>query len=197
MINTGIIILAAGSSSRLGQPKQLLIHKGKTLLQHVYDEALKTNISTIIIVCGSNAQLITENLNHKAIVIKNEGWHNGIASSISAGVSKLLKLNPQTEKFILSVCDQPFINAKLFENLIKEHTKTGKGIIASVYAGTLGTPVLFHEKYVNELMALQGNEGAKKLLKIYQYDLASISFENGEIDIDTTDDYLKLLKSEN
>lgn len=195
MKNTGIIILAAGSSSRLGQPKQLLIYKGKTLLQHVHDEALKAKISSILIVCGSNAKLISENINsNKAIIITNKEWHQGIASSIHVGISELLKQNPQTEKFILSVCDQPFISSKLFENLIKEYKRTGMGILASFYADTKGTPVLFHKKYANELMALQGNEGAKKLFKIYQYDFASVPFENGEIDVDTLDDYLRLMK---
>ena len=117
-----------------------------------------------------------------------------MASSIVKGLNELLRLNPNVEECILAVCDQPFVTSLVFENLIKEYHKTGKEITASAYSETLGTPVLFHKKYFDELLDLKGQEGAKKLIKKYQNDVVSIPFEKGSIDIDTEEDYNKLFE---
>lgn len=97
------------------------------------------------------------------------------------------------ENCILCVCDQPYISAILLQQLLDKKKTSGKKIIACSYAETLGTPVLFNKKYFSALMNLQGDEGAKKLLSVYSDDVAPISFEKGEFDIDTKKDYEKLL----
>ncbi|WP_343694524.1 nucleotidyltransferase family protein [Flavobacterium sp.] len=191
---TGIVILAAGNSSRLGRPKQLLEYKESTLLKNTVSEALKVPNSFVLVVTGANKEIIEKELNSAEITLCfNAEWENGMSSSIVKGVNELLHLNPDSEQCIITVCDQPFISNLVFENLISEHHKTQKNIVASTYSETLGTPVLFHKKHFNELLGLKGQEGAKKIIKKYSEDTVSVSFEKGNIDIDTEEDYDKLL----
>lgn len=191
---TGIIILAAGSSSRLGRPKQLLEYNKSTLLRNTVSEAVKVPDSFVIVVTGANKDIIEKELNSAQITACfNPEWESGMASSIVKGLNEALNLNPDCGQCIFAVCDQPFVTHFIFENLINEYHKTGKGIIASSYSETLGTPVLFRQKYFDELLDLKGQEGAKKLIKKYAEDTASIPFEKGNIDIDTEEDYDKLI----
>ncbi|MBE8726176.1 nucleotidyltransferase family protein [Flavobacterium hungaricum] len=190
----GIVILAAGNSSRLGQPKQLLKFREKSLLENSILEASKTANSIVVAVLGSHHELIENEIPDAEITkILNSEWESGMASSIVKGLSKLLELDPDCEQCIFAVCDQPFITTSIFERLIAEFQKTNSGIIASAYSDILGTPVLFHRKYFTELLGLKGKEGAKKLLKKYSDDLVSVPFEKGSIDIDTEEDYNKLI----
>ncbi|MET3027037.1 nucleotidyltransferase family protein [Flavobacterium sp. UW10123] len=191
---TAIIILAAGNSSRLGRPKQLLKYKESTLLKNTISEALKVQNSFLIVVTGANHDAIEKELNlSETIFTFNSDWESGMSSSIVKGISELLLLNPDCERCILAVCDQPFVTNAVFENLINESYKAEKGIAASAYSETLGTPVLFHQKYFKELLDLKGQEGAKKLIKKYSQDVVSIPFEKGNVDIDTEEDYSQLI----
>ncbi|PWS29964.1 nucleotidyltransferase family protein [Pedobacter paludis] len=192
-MDTGVIILAAGNSSRLGRPKQLLELNGKTLISHVIEEAENAKIQVIAVVTGSNSDLIQQEIKDKKIlIVDNQSWEIGMASGINAGLSALLNFNNKIESIIISVCDQPFISRAIFDSLIDAKNNTNKGIVASHYQNIIGTPVLFDKKYFGDLKALTGEEGAKKILKVYPNDLVSVPFENGEIDIDTQSDYLNL-----
>ena len=191
---TAIIILAAGNSSRLGRPKQLLKYKESTLLQNTISEALKVQNSFVIVVTGSNHDLITKEFHSPELTFTfNPDWVTGMASSIGKGITELILLNPDCEQCILAVCDQPFVTTIVFENLILESAETEKGIAASAYSETLGTPVLFKKKYFEELWELKGQEGAKKIIKKYAEDVVSVPFEKGNIDIDTEEDYSQLM----
>ena len=191
---TGIIILAAGNSSRLGKPKQLLTYQNSTLLKHILEEASGVKDTIVIVVTGSNHELIeAEIVSSEVKTVFNPDWELGMSSSINAGLTKLLYLFPEIEKCIFTVCDQPFVTTAIFENLITKYQKTGKGILASSYAETLGTPVLFDKKYFKALLELKGQEGAKKIIHRFLEDTTSVPFEKGNIDIDTEDDYNKLL----
>ncbi|WP_316838483.1 nucleotidyltransferase family protein [Pedobacter gandavensis] len=192
-MKTGIIILAAGNSSRLGKPKQLLNYQGETLLTIVSKAAMQSSCEPIVIVLGAYATEISaqHRLSELTYVI-NENWEAGMSSSIAVGMSAILKHAEDLEQVIIAVSDQPFINAEIFENLIKKQQESGKGIIASSYAETWGTPALFNKKYFHQLLSLNGNQGAKHLLKLYQKDCSSLNFELGYVDIDTTSDYNNL-----
>lgn len=191
---TGIVILAAGNSSRLGQPKQLLAYKNTSLLNNTILQASLVQNTAIIVVTGANHELVEKEITtSKTTIIFNPNWQSGMSTSISKGLTELLRLYPEIEKCIFAVCDQPFVTTAIFENLISEHNKNNNGIVASAYSDTLGTPVLFHKKYFNELQELKGQEGAKKIINKFRDDTVSISFEKGNIDIDTEEDYLKLI----
>jgi molybdenum cofactor cytidylyltransferase len=191
---TGIVILAAGNSSRLGQPKQLLAYKNTSLLNNTISQASLVQNTAIIVVTGANHELVEKEITtSKTTIIFNPNWQSGMSTSISKGLTELLRLYPEIEKCIFAVCDQPFVTTAIFENLISEHNKNNNGIVASGYSDTLGTPVLFYKKYFNELLELKGQEGAKKIINKFRDDTVSISFEKGNIDIDTEEDYLKLI----
>jgi molybdenum cofactor cytidylyltransferase len=191
-IRTGVIILAAGSSSRLGQPKQLLEFKGKTLLEIAVEAAQNSLADSSVIVLGANADLIVEKILHtKVDRVVNENWENGMASSMQKGLKYLME-NSEPDQVILMLSDQPFVDSKIPNLLIKNKLNTSSEIIACSYNGTFGVPVLFTKKYFPELLSLTGNEGAKKLVMAHQDDLHAIDFPKGAIDIDTIEDYLKL-----
>jgi molybdenum cofactor cytidylyltransferase len=190
---TAIIILAAGSSSRLGQPKQLLAYKNATLLRNSINEASAVPNTIICAVTGSHKDLIEKEVQDFEIKIShNPDWESGMSSSIKKGLTDLLTEYPDCESCIFAVCDQPFVTHAVFENLISEYQKSHKGIIASAYAETLGTPVLFDKKYFNELLQLKGQEGAKKIITRFTEDVIAVPFEKGNIDIDTMEDYSSL-----
>ena len=194
MNNTGIIILAAGSSRRFGKPKQLLHFNNKTLIQHTIDEAVNSDAGTIVVVTGDHAEEVSKAIgNKKVTVIFNDDWKDGMASGIVTGLKKAITLNNDLEKVIIAVCDQPFISAALFQQLYKKQNESTQHIVASFYAETVGTPALFTQKYFDDLMSLQGDEGAKKILKANTDNVASIDFPQGNIDIDTQKDYDDLL----
>jgi len=196
MNNTGIVILAAGSSSRLGNMKQLLSFRGKTLLQHVIDEAAGVGAQPIVVVTGANAGKVASSVaDNKVNIVENKNWQDGMASGIVAGVRQIIKLDKDIKKIILAVCDQPYVSSALFDQLEQLQNKSAKPIVASAYADTVGTPALFSTTFFDQLLSLKGDEGAKKILKNNINDVATVDFPKGEIDIDTQEDYQTLLNT--
>lgn len=194
MNNTGIAILAAGNSSRLGTPKQGLLYKGKTLLQQTVDKAIEAGLSPVVVVLGSTAETISQNLSQQTIhTVINTHWQEGMASSIATGVSKIISLNAAIENIVLAVCDQPFLTAEILRMLVDKKVESGKAIVACSYGNTIGTPVLFHRSYFDKLLQLKGEEGAKKILRLHAHDVVIIPFPDGDIDIDTSEDYERLM----
>jgi molybdenum cofactor cytidylyltransferase len=192
MNKTGIIILAAGNSSRLGRPKQLLPYQGKTLLSHVVTEAL-AHLRPVVVVTGAYQAEIRDSLKGQPVnIVYNPHWETGMVSGIVAGLAEALTIDPDLRAMIVAVCDQPYISAELFRSLVEKRAVSGKGLIASLYSETRGTPVLFDYRYFKELSVLSGNAGAKQLLKRYPDDVETVPFPNGGIDIDTEED-VKLL----
>ncbi|WP_373493137.1 NTP transferase domain-containing protein [Aquiflexum sp.] len=191
---TGIIILAAGSSSRLGQPKQLLTYKGKTLVRRAVDMALESNSSANVLVLGASFELISKEVQHTKIdMVINHDWEKGMASGMKKGLEYLEKKH-SPDQVILMLCDQPFVDSGLLNNLIKKQAETGKGIIACHYNDIFGVPALFSKKYFSELYSLKGAEGAKKVIYNHQDEMDIVDFPDAAIDIDTVEDYERLIK---
>lgn len=195
MNNTGIIILAAGSSSRFGSTKQLAHFKGKTLLTHTIEEATEAGAQRVIVVTGANSDEISKEIkNEKVDIVFNKNWEQGMASGIVIGLKNAITLSKELKNVIITVCDQPFVSSLLFQQLFQRQSESAKHIVASAYADTMGTPALFTMKYFDALMGLTGDQGAKGLLKKYSEDLVTVDFPDGYIDIDTQQDYENLLK---
>ncbi len=191
---TGIIILAAGASSRMGRPKQLLVYQQQSLLQRAIKAAVAVPNTYVIVVVGAHQSVIALELANESIkVIYNADWQQGMASSVSVGIKYLITEQPAVQNALLMLCDQPFVDTALLQNLINTQQTSGRPIVASAYQNTLGAPVLFDQYYFAELMALQGQEGAKTMLNKYKSEVISIPFEQGAIDIDTPEDYERLL----
>lgn len=194
MTNTALIILAAGQSARLGRPKQLLRFGDKTLLQHTIDEALRAGALPVVVVTGARAEEVAGSIDSGPVeIVFNTQWEQGKGTGIAAGVRKIVEDCPEVTQVILSVCDQPFVTAALFQQLFQQQQKSGREIVASAYAGAKGTPVLLSRKYFGQLLGLEKDAGAKQILQAYPDDVATVDFPGGEVDIDTVEDYERLV----
>ncbi|CAN5510026.1 hypothetical protein BH11BAC5_BH11BAC5_00250 [soil metagenome] len=193
----GIIVLAAGASTRLGKPKQLLPYKGKTLLQHSLDTAVNAMIGPVIVVAGCDAGLITQQVKDRPVVIAiNDKWQSGLASSIVCGLEILVSSYPETDGVIVMMSDQPFVTIALLHDLVSMQQQTAKPMVAGSYNSTIGVPALFYKTIFPQLLQLSGDAGARKILQQQSVDVATVSFAKGNIDIDTPADYLNLLQSD-
>ena len=188
---TGIIILAAGSSSRLGKPKQNLVFEGQTLLQRAVNIALSSACRPVIVVLGANVETIGPTIKDKPVqIVFNEDWSEGMASSIAAGMKQLQQMKTVPDSVILMLCDQPFVSDTILNQLIQ--LRSENTIVACVYNETTGVPALFDKSYFDELLLLSGPEGAKKLLLKHKEAVKVVPFDLGGIDIDTTGDFENL-----
>ena len=192
--NIAVILLAAGESKRLGQPKQLLMYGDVTLLDHSLHIAHGSNATSIIVVVGAEPHSVNPQVSDRTHIANNVYWQEGMGSSIRFGVKKLSEVNPTAEGAILMVCDQPYVSSLLLNTLIATYQTTGKPIVASSYDDTFGPPVFFHKQFFPELLLLSGDVGAKGLVKEHAEEVEVVSFPEGNIDIDTVADYENLLK---
>ena len=190
-----IVVLAAGMSSRLGIPKQLIKYKSKSLLQHAVDTALQTTIRPVIVVLGAYNDAVKKEMNGMEVeLIHNEAWQEGMASSLRCGLAGAQKMKPAADGIIFMVCDQPYVDKALLDSLLLAQNETGLPIVASSYENNLGTPALFHKFFFAGLMELKGDTGARKLIKQHENLVATVAFPRGIIDIDTTTDYEAFLQ---
>lgn len=190
MNSCGIVILAAGASTRLGKPKQLLQYHGKTLLDHSVNEAINAKADAVVVILGKNADLLQNKIdNQKVNVVINKDWEEGMAASVRLGLATLLKIKPYIDAVIFMVCDQPHISSLVLNELITRQQKTTKQIVTCNYGGSIGPPALFHKKYFRELAKVKGDIGARNIIQQNMNDVATILFPEGKIDIDTQEDY--------
>lgn len=193
---TGLIILAAGASVRLGAPKQLLSFKGETLLRRVVRQALESVCQPVVVVLGKDAETFKDHLDEFNVsVAYNDEWEKGMGSSIKTGIEKLLEIDRETEGAVLTVCDQPFVTSAVINQLVENFYQKKSLIVASAYAETLGVPALFSRKLFPELAALKDKSGAKEIITCFSENVVSIHFPDGAIDIDTMEDFRRLEES--
>lgn len=191
-MKTGIILLAAGSSSRLGKPKQLIKIEGKTLIQRAIEEVQMSMAGELVVVLGWNPKLIQAGIQSENIpIVINENWEQGMASSMQAGLRYFQKQS-QLDQVILMLCDQPFVSSSLLDQLIELRGKSDKGIVACSYSNTLGVPALFDQRYFPEMLELNGSDGAKKVILKNKEDVVVWDFPEGAIDLDTEEDLGKV-----
>lgn len=191
-MSTAILLLAAGASSRMGQPKMFLPYKGSSLLQHTVQAATATSAHCFVVAGALAWEIAIELRDDPVRVIHHTGWEQGIGSSIAIGVSSILRATLKPANILITVCDQPFIDSALLQQLISSKEQGGKSIIACAYQDTIGTPVLFDQAYFPELQALTGQQGAKMLLQQYPDEVGTVDFPRGAFDIDTPEDYARL-----
>lgn len=188
------IILAAGASRRLGQPKQLVGIAGEALLARTLRIAKEAEAAPILAVLGANFAPICVSISfNEAIPVLNDKWEMGISSSIHAGLAELDARAPEASGAMILPCDQPRLNTAHVRSMIKAFTRhKGTSIISSYYAETVGIPAIFPRSMFAHLHTLQGDKGARSLLLNPPCTLVSIPFEGGEIDIDLPSDLAHL-----
>ncbi|OUL20169.1 4-diphosphocytidyl-2C-methyl-D-erythritol synthase [Nostoc sp. RF31YmG] len=189
-----IMILAAGASTRMGTPKQLLHYQGRSLVQYITEIAIASVCNPVIVVLGAYSEQIRPQINHLPVsIVENLDWAWGMSASINSGIQFLHNLSQNIEAVVIVLCDQPFLSPQIINQLVDAYYSTKKPIVACEYAGTLGVPALFSKIFFSELAELQGTSGAKKVIHNNLSQVFSIPFNQGNIDIDTPKDYQNLL----
>jgi CTP:molybdopterin cytidylyltransferase MocA len=176
------VVLAAGASTRLGEPKQLVMLGGERLLERAVRVALEAGCTPVIVVLGCRSQEIMGLCNlGSARIMENPAWAEGMASSLRLGVGAV----PETcAGVVLMTCDQPAVTADHLNRLIALGRDGAAAVpVSSRYAGRQGVPAFFPPAQFEELMQLQGDAGARSLLRHAR----AVELPAGELDIDTPD----------
>jgi molybdenum cofactor cytidylyltransferase len=191
----GVVILAAGASTRLGVAKQLLAFRGRSLLRHTVAEALAAGCQPIVVVLGAHSERLQEEIADLPVtVMVNAHWSEGMGTSIQAGLAALTTAagGDAVGAVVLAVCDQPFFSAAILHALIAAHQRSGRAIVATTYEGTCGVPALFSRSLFPHLIALNGHEGARRVIQGRPNETVVVPFPEGAFDIDTAEDYARL-----
>ncbi len=183
MSSCAAVILAAGSSSRLGQPKQLLQLDGESLLHRTARLAHEAGAAPVVIV--TSPQFPPELVPDLPVVwLQNDDAGAGMSSSLRLGVSHLLRLDAVPERAMLLVCDQPRVTAEHLRKLLAASVDGSDA--AAAYSGRLGTPAVFHRRRFAALRAITGDQGARSLLQTLP--MVAVEMPEAALDIDTPED---------
>ena len=195
--NIAVVVLAAGGSTRLGSPKQLVEFNGKTLLDHTLDKVDLLGFQTKILVLGAKREEIMDKIDSNSFkVVVNTHWEQGMASSIKVGLEAAMAEEEGLDHVLFLVSDQPFLERA---NLIKlVHTQLAQRPKAtySKYGDNIGVPAIFSKEAFPLLLELEGDEGAKKLTPMEDFDFCTETFKKGGFDVDTEEDVQQLKQME-
>ena len=142
-MRVGIVILAAGASTRMGSPKQLLPYRGRPLICHAVEQALAADAEMVFVVLGANAGPISSAISRDRtdlFILNNPRWREGMGASIQVGVEAATAAN--LDAVIITLGDQPHVSPQILNTLIATQMQTGKPIVAASYAGVAGVPAL-------------------------------------------------------
>jgi molybdenum cofactor cytidylyltransferase len=186
------VVLAAGQSSRLGRPKQLVAFDGRSLIRRAVEAALEGGCAPVIAVLGASAREVRQEVEPFNVhIVVNENWRVGMAGSIRTGMAGLAAIGASVEAVVLLGCDQPGLDAEVIRRLLDAYHKrrsSGVTMVASAYGETLGTPALFAAVEFAALDALAGDRGARDLLRARSDRVSSISWPEGARDVDGPED---------
>lgn len=193
----GLVILAAGASVRMGQPKQLLPLAGEPLLVRTVTAGLSADVWPVIVVLGAQAEIIRPLLAKLPVLVaENPAWAEGMASSLRTGIATLQQFSRSVEGAIVAVCDQPGFSSGTIAQLIARQQATGASIVAARYGGRNGVPSLFLRAQFAALTALTGEEGARTLVNQTSRDVATVDLPGLVTDLDTPEEYAAQLQVE-
>ena len=184
------LVLAAGSSRRMGRPKQLLELGGRPLIRRAVEQAAASRVERVLVVVGPQRAAIERALaGTGARLVDNPDHLSGLASSLRAG---LRALDDDVEAVVVLLGDQPFQGSEVIDRLIEAYRSGGCPIVAPLYAGQRGNPVLFDRSVFPELERQQGDQGGRRVLEADPSRVATVAFDSDEPqrDLDTWDDYL-------
>ncbi len=192
-VRIGAVVLAAGGSLRMGQPKQLLPVGGRPMVRLVTEAAVSAGLAQIVVVIGAHAEAVRAALAGLPVgLVLNEAWADGLSSSVRAG---LRALDPGTQAALLVLGDQPALTADLLRLLVDRYLATGAPIVAPFYEGQRGNPVLFDRALFSELSTVEGDSGGRILIDRYQGRVERVDVEDAAVimDIDSPQDYEGIL----
>ncbi len=188
------IILAGGSSSRLGRPKQLLPLAGRPLLAHTLDNAARSRLDELVVVLGHEAEAIRDQVDFaaaRARVVVNDRYREGQSTSLHAG---LAALSSETAAALFLLGDQPLIGPAIIDAIIDAYARTGGPIVMPAYDGQRGNPVLFDRALWSELEQIVGDQGARGVVRAHPREVVEVPMSGAHAtqDIDTAEDYERL-----
>jgi|SRR5947209_11749232 len=187
-IKIGGLLLAAGGSTRFGSAKQLAEFEGKTLVRRAAEALYGSGCSIVVAVLGASADESRRELSDLYIVtVENKDWQTGMSSSVRVGLSKLIEIEPQLDAVLITLMDQPNVTASHLGRFAATFIEEGSLIIAAEYSGTTGVPALFARPLFNELLQLEGDQGARSIIRKLS-NITTISLDEAAIDIDSPSD---------
>jgi len=188
----GAVVLAGGTSTRLGTPKQLLPYRNAILLAAVVQTLITSRVDRTVVVLGHRAEEIREKLRHFPVsFVYNPDYAQGQSTSIKAG---LTGLGHTATAALFALGDQPLLQTATIDQMIASYRLSGKYITAPFYQGQRGNPVLFDQKMFPALLALSGDTGARQIIERCRRQVARVEVDDPGIlfDIDTWEDYRRL-----
>jgi molybdenum cofactor cytidylyltransferase len=187
------LVLAAGGSHRLGQPKQLLPYRGRTLLDHVLDTARACNFGQLICAVGGGAEEVITAVDMRGVeVVENPQYGGGCSSSIAAALSAI---DPRSEVLVLLLGDQPLVRPRTVATLLEHRSEASFAVCR--YDDGRGHPFAFGRAAFGELAAMHGDKAVWKLLERHAADVIEVPVAGPvPIDVDTWADYEALLATE-
>lgn len=189
------LLLAAGASTRMGRPKQLLAWNDTTLIRHAVNIILQASIAQrLVVILGAKRELILPELKDLPVdIVVNPDWDQGMGSTIRTGLTHLLeKHEAKWEGICISLTDQPLITAQHLRSLYELWEQAAHRIVAAQYDGILGVPAIFAKDFFPDLLALQGAAGARKILMQAGSEVIPMDLPEARFDLDTPEDYERL-----
>ncbi len=189
----GAVVLAAGGSSRMGTPKQLLPIAGTPLLVRTVRALLESSAWPIVVVLGNAADQLRPLLTRWPLqVVENPGWQEGMGSSLSAGIEILDRFSSSLQGALIALGDQPCLSPAAIQALSSAFGGSA-GIVAARYSETLGAPAIFGRSFFPELLALPPAAGAQRLLRAHAEKVVPVDLPELAVDLDTPEDYRRFL----
>ncbi len=189
VVKIGGLLLAAGGSSRFGSPKQLALFEEKTLLRRAAEALANSSCEPVAVVLGAETELSRSEVADLSVnICINENWRSGMSSSIKYGLTELTKFEPDLAAVMITLCDQPHVTTDNIDLFTAEFHKSAAAVIAAEYAGTLGVPALFSRVLFEELLHLEGDKGARDLIRSHRDDFIMIKLVEAVFDVDIFED---------
>ncbi|MEQ1762235.1 MAG: nucleotidyltransferase family protein [Pyrinomonadaceae bacterium] len=187
------LLLAAGGSSRLGRPKQLVEWNGKTLIRRAAESLIRAGCSPVIVVLGADVERSQEELVGLDVEpVINDSWESGMGSSIAFGMGSILSIESPPDAVLVSLCDQPFVTTEKLRPFIETFRRSRADVIAASYKDVAGVPALFSAKLYPKLAALKGEKGAQEIIR-NSPDVVTIPLPEAAIDVDSQTDLDRLM----
>jgi molybdenum cofactor cytidylyltransferase len=191
----GAIVLAGGSSARMGRAKQLLPLGDSTVLERTIAQVRGADVNEIVLVLGASAETIRRQLPASLLeglnVVVNQAYREGMSSSLRAGIAAL---DQRSEAALIVLGDQPFIRSQTMNQVIQAYLRDRAQIVIPSFHGTRGNPVLLDRSVFSEVMALQGDVGSRAIFSHHLEGIVKVEVEDEGIllDIDEPADYERL-----